>query len=272
MQYNDLVIYMIHKYHKYMSGPANIQYINHMIKHNNIHLTKRIFERQPKAYKYLSHESFILAFENGYTNILQILSKSGLNIRNIITAENIRTGIGNAIITDNSDYIKYLKSQDVSVKDYTIGFTFIERLIREENIDMLSECRLTKIYDSQLICDLIKMQSFTIIDWLVNRDLIMWYDVMNYAAKQCYIDILEWGGQYTYTPDQQGAIFATENGHLNVLKYLKRMNISYGIDCMNCAAQNGHIHILTYLQSLGVKLDIHSANLAAGAGQIHVLE
>ena len=98
----------------------------------------------------------------------------------------------------------------------------------------------------------------------------------NLAAENGHLDVLEYLKQFDSNihPDRHGVDWAAKSGHLHVLKYLERLHprIRPSIWGANWAAEYGHLNVLRYLEHLSIHPTLYGANRAAGNGHLHVLK
>jgi len=103
------------------------------------------------------------------------------------------------------------------------------------------------------------------------------------AATNGKLNVLEWGETSGYELDnfldEDGIAVAALNGHLEVVKYLRKLGISWNEDTCSNAAKNGHLELLKGCRANQCPWNKYTCCFAAqnghlellnGAGQINV--
>ncbi len=79
------------------------------------------------------------------------------------------------------------------------------------------------------------------------------HDIVMYAALGGHISVLEWCAKNNYSL-YIATHYAIQGGHLHILKWLQSNNIKFNVidnSLCNCAADNGHLEILKFLRGIG---------------------
>ena len=76
------------------------------------------------------------------------------------------------------------------------------------------------------------------------------------SARGGKLDILKWGKESGYDlknmfNDERTIAGAALNGHLEVVKYLRTLGISWSSDTCSNAAENGHLELLKWARANG---------------------
>jgi hypothetical protein len=99
--------------------------------------------------------------------------------------------------------------------------------------------------------------------------------IITFAAKQGYLNILEWIDQYLPTnfdlSDEHPCELAAREGHLEVLKWLKEKGYIWNLWVSFYAASHGHLEILKWSRENGCPWNSWTCSGAAEGGHLEVL-
>lgn len=83
-------------------------------------------------------------------------------------------------------------------------------------------------------------------------------DVINIAAENGHIDILKWLKENKCPWTDQVCAYAAANNHLVVLKWLAENNCPWNVWAYAWAAENGHLKVLKFLKEKGCPWSYYS--------------
>ena len=66
--------------------------------------------------------------------------------------------------------------------------------------------------------------------------------------------------------------YASENGHLHIVKYLIENGCILDVRAIDRASENGHLHVVKFLHENGAPWDEYACRSAAGNGHLHLLK
>ena len=96
------------------------------------------------------------------------------------------------------------------------------------------------------------------------------------AASDGKLDVLKWEEESGYELDKildEGEIAdAALHGHLEVVKYLRKLGISWNEDACSNAAKNGHLELLKWCRANQCPWDEWTCAFAAGNGHLELLK
>jgi len=96
------------------------------------------------------------------------------------------------------------------------------------------------------------------------------------AASNGKLDILKWGEESGYELDnildKDGIAVAALNGHLEVVKYLRKLGIPWNVGTYSNAAKNGHLELLKWCRANQCPWNEMTCSLAALNGHLELLK
>nr|WIL04758.1 ankyrin repeat-containing protein [Cedratvirus duvanny] len=96
--------------------------------------------------------------------------------------------------------------------------------------------------------------------------------VCTIAAKNGYLEILQWAGANGYSWDEITCSAAAYDGHLEVLQWLRANGCPWDKNTCSASALYGHLEVLQWARNNGCPWDENTCTYAAYNGHLEVLQ